>query len=132
AGRSGGGGFRRLYRSDGRLCARDEAVAGTAADRMFDERQCVGRTAGGRVRAALQPLSAYETDHAAEDPHELGDDERGNHGRAVCRRTGAPRGGADAGDRPMNADRPVIESLPEILVEPIVRAALAEDLGRAG
>src|SRR5690606_11002394 len=78
------------------------------------------------------PLSAYETDHAAEDPHELGDDERGNHGRAVCRRTGAPRGGADAGDRPMNADRPVIESLPEILVEPIVRAALAEDLGRAG
>lgn len=32
----------------------------------------------------------------------------------------------------MNFDQPVIESLPEILVEPIVRAALAEDLGRAG
>src|SRR5690606_22886074 len=111
---------------------RYKAAPGAAADRMFDERQCLRGTDGGRVRAALQSLSAHETDHPAEDPREPGDDERRGHSRADRRRTRAARRGTDVGDRPMSPETLAIEPLPDILVEPIVRAALAEDLGRAG
>ena len=68
---------------------RQSAEQGAARDGMLDERQRRGRGAEGQLRASLQPLPAYEADHAAEDSRVPRHAERGGDHRSEHRRAGA-------------------------------------------
>ena len=48
------------------LCRQPPPAARRAADRMLDERQRRRPPSGYRIRAAVQPLPAYEADHAGQ------------------------------------------------------------------
>src|SRR5947209_7777140 len=114
--------FRRLDRGDGRLCRQGAAGPRRVADRMLDERQCRAAIPRSRFRAAVQSVPAHEADHAEEYPSCARNDDARGDDRPGDRRPRPPVGRTHAGDRLML----------RILVEPIVRAALLEDLGRAG
>src|SRR5690349_8938646 len=131
--------LRRLDRRHGRL--RREAPSGAcrARDRMLDERQCRGLEPGDRVRAAVQSLPAYETHFPEEHPPVARAHEDAGRDRSDARRARPPRRRAHAGGclmdtlvRTKNAAKTLVPPLPQLLIEPLVRAALVEDLGRAG
>src|SRR5580704_15777151 len=116
--------LRRLDRRDGRLCRAAAPGARRAADRMLDERQRRAAIPRSRFRAAVQSLPAHEADNAGQYPPRARDDDPRGDGRARDRRPGPPRRRAHA--------RTGLIPMLHLLIEPIVRAALAEDLGRAG
>ena len=87
--RAQGGGFHRLDLGHDQMGQRPPAVEGAARDGMLDERQCRGRGAERRLRAAVQSLPAYEADHAAEDPREPRVPQGGGHDRSRDRRARA-------------------------------------------
>src|SRR4029453_6663342 len=66
--RAGGSRFHRLDLGHDQVGQGQPAVESAARDRMLDERQRRRRGAERRLRAAVQPLPAYEADHVAEDP----------------------------------------------------------------
>ena len=73
----------------------------------------------------VQSVPAHEAHHFAENPPRAGDDGGGSHHRSRPGRTRPPLGRAHAGGSLMSP-------LPSVMIEPAVRAALLEDLGRAG
>src|SRR5581483_2295274 len=103
-------------------------------DRVLDERQPRGRASRGRVPAALQHLPAHEADHAGEDPPGARDPVAGGDDRPRDCRARAPGGRADARGPAAGAlrRRRMVAPLPRLMLEPLVRNALLEDLGRAG
>src|SRR5690348_9976700 len=73
----------------------------------------------------MQSLPAHEAHHAREHPHGAGRDAaRGDDRPDGCR--------ARPSGRRAHAGGAMIAPVPSLLVEPAVRAALLEDLGRAG
>src|SRR5262249_17330318 len=62
---------------------------------VLDGGQRAGRIARRRVRASVQSVSAYEADHAAEDPRQSRIPQAGGRDRSCNRRAGAPIGRAD-------------------------------------
>ena len=83
---------------------RTEAAApGRHGHRVLDGGQRAGRTAGCRIRAAVQPVPAHEAHHAAEDPRQPADHAGGSRGRPADRREGAARGRADDPSEELNA-----------------------------
>src|SRR5215469_4551243 len=120
----------RLDRGDGRLCRQGAAGARRAADRMLDERQCGAAISRPRLCEALQFVPAYEADHPAEDPPGARNHDPRGHRRSGDFRARAPSRRTHAGLRLTRARE---LSMPmRLIIEPIVRAALLEDLGRAG
>src|SRR3954453_6587856 len=99
---------------------------------MLHGRQRLGAPSRRVVRTAVQPLSAHEAHHLAENPPRAGDDAGGSHHRPRLGGTRPPRGRAYAGRPLMTTIPPLPLSLPLVMIEPAVRAALLEDLGRAG
>ena len=85
------GRFHRLDLGHDQMGQGPPAVQGAARDRVLDERQCRGRGAEGRVRAALQSLPAHEAHHAAEDPRQPRVPQRGGHGRSRASPSGRAR-----------------------------------------
>src|SRR5262245_21191117 len=92
---------------------------------MLDGRQRVGSPSRRRVRAAVQSVPTHEAHHAGEYPHGAREHAARGDNRPRDRSARTPDGRADARG-------PMIPPLPLIMVEPAVRAALLEDLGRAG
>ena len=107
---------------------REQAGAGRAAHRMLDGDNVSVRSSGGRIRPPVQSLPAHEAHHAAEDPPRAGDDDARGDDRPGHRRARPPGGRAHAGGVAAMG----IPPLPGVMIEPLVRAALLEDLGRAG
>src|SRR5690242_13748417 len=92
---------------------------------MLDGRQRLGASPRRRVRPPMQSLPAHEAHHVGQYPVGAGGDaSRGHH------RSGG--GGARPSGGRAHARSAMIPPLPAIMVEPAVRAALLEDLGRAG
>ncbi len=96
------------------------------------------RASRDRVRAAVQSLPAHEADHARQDPPGAGDDEHEVTIDPAVAAPRAPRGRAHADAVSavalLEEKAPVmtVPPLPAVMTEPLVRAALLEDLGRAG
>src|SRR5262249_13368788 len=72
-------------------------------------------------------MPAHEADHALQHPPRVGDRSKHCHRRSGDRGQGTPRSREDA--RFMTTP---LTPLPTIMIEPLVRSALLEDLGRAG
>src|SRR2546423_9417330 len=130
------GGLRGLDRGHERLRRGPSAEAGGDGDGVLDERQSRGRASGGRLRPPLQSLPPHETHHASQNSPLARDHDGGGHDRARHCRPRAPerrahaRGRAPVTEAAMKS--PDIAAPQAFLTEPLVRAALAEDLGRAG